>query len=104
MHTFVVVLCIPALIFRVLAKTNLYNADPLLVASQLAFYVTGLIVALIMTALLKLSRKKLRSSAFLPIAVTIYACLIMPNSLVIGVPVLVSAYGIGSEFNQVFYV
>jgi hypothetical protein len=69
----------------------------------MAVFVIALLLSLLGALGLRASVKSLRTSRalLLPIWETIYAALSMPNSLVIGVPVLVSAYGPQTEFQQV---
>ena len=79
-----------------------YVADPAFVGAQILEYFVGLALALVAAIVLRaVKARRAVKLEFLPVWATIYAIIIMPNSLVIGVPVVVNAYGPEVEYLQV---
>eukprot|EP00123_Amoebidium_parasiticum_P004018 comp15310_c0_seq1/m.12154 comp15310_c0_seq1/g.12154 ORF comp15310_c0_seq1/g.12154 comp15310_c0_seq1/m.12154 type:complete len:466 (-) comp15310_c0_seq1:51-1448(-) len=96
LQIFVVNITIPALTFGVLIRTDLYNANPMVVAAGLAQAAFQLILLLSLATVsyFYLSHTTTGSRVFrMDLVATGFAILNFPNVLVVGVPMLLAMYG-----------
>eukprot|EP00123_Amoebidium_parasiticum_P020964 comp59222_c0_seq1/m.47847 comp59222_c0_seq1/g.47847 ORF comp59222_c0_seq1/g.47847 comp59222_c0_seq1/m.47847 type:complete len:450 (-) comp59222_c0_seq1:611-1960(-) len=102
LESFLVIISIPALTFGVLSKTNLYNANPLVLAVVIVQALVCLIGIFICAYIFKILKRE--KYLRLDWVVTWFAVLGFPNVMVVGIPIILAAYGSSVDYLLVFCV
>eukprot|EP00124_Ichthyophonus_hoferi_P000227 Ihof_evm11s8 gene=Ihof_evmTU11s8 len=113
LQQFLVVFCLPFMIFTALITSNLYQADGLVVACIAIQGIISLVIAVIFAIIFrKFTEPSYRANPHFStviqlrwdVVTAVFCILTFPNSLVVGVPILVGMYGEQADFLQVFIV
>eukprot|EP00128_Syssomonas_multiformis_P006427 Colp12_sorted_trinity150504_noHs@31653 len=99
LNRFIVVFCLPAIIFRVLARANLYAADMRIFAVQTIYVV----LCVMLLGIWALSRRNKGGDTF-GYFISFLSISSFPNSLIIGVPILNAMYGTKAEIVMILIV